>query len=136
MGCIFCKIGNGEIPSNKVYEDQDVVAFLDINPASRGHTLVIPKEHFDDFTKAPRDVISHVFLVAQLVSQACIKELGADGVNILTNVGEAAGQSVKHFHVHVIPRYKNDSIGLPFKPKALPSDQLLLLADSIKKGIK
>lgn len=136
MACIFCKIAGGEIPANKVYEDQDIVAFLDVNPASKGHTLVVTKEHFQDFARVPKNLLSHAFLVAQLVSQACLKELGADGVNILTNVGQAAGQSVFHFHVHVIPRYANDAIGLPFVPRALPSDQLPLLASSIKKGLE
>ena len=82
-GCLFCKIASGQIPCNKIYEDQDVIAFLDINPASKGHTLVVTKEHFQDFTKTPRDVIGHVYSVAQLISQACIKELKATGVNVM-----------------------------------------------------
>ncbi len=135
-GCIFCRIARGEIPTNKVYEDQDVIAFLDINPASVGHTLVVSKEHFDDFTKAPKDVVSHVFQVAQLIAQACLVELKADGVNVITNIGKAAGQSIGHFHVHVIPRYANDRIGIPFgKTLSLPSDQFPQLADSIRKGL-
>ena len=91
-GCLFCKIASGQIPCNKIYEDQDVIAFLDINPASKGHTLVVTKEHFQDFTKTPRDVIGHVYSVAQLISQACIKELKATGVNVITNAGKSAGQ--------------------------------------------
>lgn len=134
--CVFCRIARGEIPSNKVYEDERVVCFLDNNPASKGHTLVVTKAHYENFTTLPKDLLSHAFQVAQLVSQACIAQLGATGVNILTNVGSSAGQSVPHFHVHVIPRYENDSVGKLFEHTlALPSDQLLLLADSIRKGM-
>lgn len=137
-GCLFCKIASGQIPCNKIYEGQDVIAFLDINPASKGHTLVVTKEHFQDFTKTPRDVIGHVYSVAQLISQACIKELKATGVNVITNAGKSAGQSVLHFHVHVIPRYDGDGIGIPFEPSVplIGSEQLPLLANSIKKGIE
>lgn len=135
-GCVFCKIARGEIPACKVYEDQDVLAFLDVAPASKGHTLVITKEHFKDFTLVPKDLVGHLFQVAQLVSQACLAKLGATGVNVLTNIGRTAGQSVMHVHVHVIPRYDNDHIPQLFsKSISLPSDQLPLLADSIKKGI-
>lgn len=136
--CIFCKIANGQIPSNKVYEDEQILAFLDVNPVSAGHTLVVTKEHFSDFTQVPKNLVSHAYLVAQLVAQACVKELKASGVNVLTNAGKAAGQEVFHFHIHVIPRYKNDGIGIPFEEttKLLPSDQLPLLADSIKKGLE
>lgn len=134
--CIFCKIGQGQIPCNKVYEDEVVLAFLDTNPASRGHTLVIPKAHFQDLTRTPKDVVAHVFQVAQLIAQACQAQLGATGVNVLTNVGRSAGQSVFHFHVHVVPRYQDDTLGVLFdKPLGLPTDQLPLLADKIRKGI-
>ena len=136
-GCVFCRIARGEIPCNKVYEDQDVIAFLDINPASIGHTLVVAKEHFDDFAHAQKSIVSHIFQVAQLVSQACLVQLNATGVNVLTNIGEAAGQSIPHFHVHVIPRYANDRIGIPFSHTlTLPSDRFPLLADSIKRGLE
>ena len=106
--CIFCKIANGTIPSYKVYEDNDVIAFLDVNPASRGHTLVVTKEHFSNMTTCPKAILDKVFEVAQTIAQAQIAQLGATGVNVLTNVGESAGQSVHHFHVHVIPRYEED----------------------------
>lgn len=136
-GCVFCKIAHGEIPSNKVYEDDEVIAFLDVNPASKGHTLVVPKEHFTDFTRVPNSVIAHVYQVAQLITQACISQLGATGVNVVTNVGRSAGQSVFHFHVHVIPRYQDDNLGALFPHTlSLPSDSFPLLASSIKKGIK
>lgn len=133
--CIFCKIANGTIPCYKVYEDVLVIAFLDVNPASRGHTLIVPKEHFKDMTTCPKDILSHCFEVAQLIAQAEITQLGATGVNVISNIGESAGQSVKHFHIHVIPRYDNDGLKLAFPPHKLEDSEMLLLQDSIKKGM-
>ena len=104
--CIFCKIADGIIPSYKIYEDDDVIAFLDVNPATYGHTLVVTKEHYETFLSTPKTVMHKVFDVAQRIGQVQIKELGAKGVNILSNCYEAAGQTIKHFLVHVIPRYE------------------------------
>ena len=104
--CIFCKIADGIFPSYKIYEDDDVIAFLDVNPATYGHTLVVTKEHYETFLSTPKTVMHKVFDVAQRIGQVQIKELGAKGVNILSNCYEAAGQTIKHFHVHVIPRYE------------------------------
>ena len=119
---IFCKIIAGEIPCHKLYEDEDVLAFLDISQVTKGHALVISKEHFDNFLSTPQEIMHKVMDVAQRIGQVDIKLLGAKGVNILTNCYESAGQSVMHFHVHVIPRYgdnegfqiqmKNNSEGL------------------------
>ena len=119
---IFCKIIDGEIPCYKLYEDDDVLAFLDISQVTKGHALVISKKHFDNFLSTPQEVMHKVMDVAQTIGQVDIKLLGAKGVNILSNCYPAAGQSVMHFHVHVIPRYeqgegieitmKNNSEGL------------------------
>ena len=106
--CIFCKIIKGEIPCYKVYEDADVLAFLDISPVTKGHTLVIPKDHFDSLLYCPKDVLSKVISVAQQIAQASITTLGAKGVNLVNNTNPIAGQTVVHFHVHVIPRYSDD----------------------------
>jgi len=133
--CIFCKIALGQIPCYKVYEDELSIAFLDINPTSRGHTLVLPKEHVESFVTCPKELLNHLMDVAQLVAQAQIKELGATGVNILSNVGKAAGQSVLHFHIHVIPRYENDGLKLAFPPRQIEDRELLQIQDSIKKGL-
>ncbi len=133
--CIFCKIANGTIPCYKVYEDNDIIAFLDVAPASRGHTLVVPKEHFADMAHAPKDIIDKAFEVAQIIAQAQISQLGATGVNVLSNIGKSAGQSVSHFHIHVIPRYDDDGLKLAFPPKKLEDREMLLLQDSIKKGM-
>lgn len=133
--CIFCKIASNEIKSYKVYEDDYVIAFLDLNPASRGHTLVVTKEHFDNFTTVPKDILNHTMNVAQLIAQAAITKLGAKGINIITNVGKASSQSIMHFHVHVIPRYEDDGLSLTFPPKQIEDKELLLISDSIKSGM-
>ena len=115
MDCIFCKIINGEIPCYKVYEDEFVLAFLDINPDSDGHTLVIPKKHYDSMLTADPEIIAHVFKVAQVLANRIKERFNASGCNVLTNAGEAAGQTVHHFHVHVIPRYdENDGLKISF----------------------
>jgi histidine triad (HIT) family protein len=106
--CIFCKIVRGEIPTNRVYEDEFVLAFLDSSQTTRGHTLVVPKIHHDHFLNTPKTLMNQVMNVAQRIGQAQIQTLGAKGVNVLSNVMKAAGQSVFHFHVHVIPRYMPD----------------------------
>ena len=105
---IFCKIIAGEIPCHKLYEDDDVLAFLDISQVTKGHALVVSKKHYDNFLTTPQEEMHKVMDVAQRIGQVEIKLLGALGVNILTNCYSAAGQSVMHFHVHVIPRYKQD----------------------------
>lgn len=113
---IFCKIIDGEIPSHVVYEDEDVIAILDISQVTKGHTLVICKKHYDTFLSVPVDIMHKVMDVAQRIGQAQIAGLHAKGVNILTNCYEAAGQSVPHFHVHVIPRYEeSDGFQLEMK---------------------
>lgn len=105
---VFCKIIDGEIPCYKLYEDEDVLAFLDISQVTKGHALVVSKKHYDNFLTTPQEEMHKVMDVAQRIGQVEIKLLGALGVNILTNCYSAAGQTVMHFHVHVIPRYKQD----------------------------
>ncbi|MBB5183469.1 HIT family protein [Catenisphaera adipataccumulans] len=113
--CIFCDIAAGKIPSNTLYEDDQVIAFFDINPTSYGHCLVVPKQHCESFLDCPADVRDHVFEVAQKLANRLCDVLHCDGMNVLTNINEAAGQSVMHFHVHLIPRYAdNDTLTLEF----------------------
>jgi len=134
---VFCKIVNGDIPCYKLYEDNDVLAFLDISQATKGHALVIPKKHYDNFLSTPQEVMHKVMDVAQRIGQIEIKLLGARGVNILTNCYEAAGQSVMHFHVHVIPRYDGDEgFRLAFKNNSDKDLNLPALAKDIEKGLK
>ena len=135
--CIFCKIAQGIIPSNVVYEDDDVIAFLDISQVTQGHTLVIPKNHTQNFLTAEKDIMHKVMDVAQRIGQAQISILGAKGVNILTNVNKEAGQSVYHFHVHVIPRYiADDGFKIEMKENEnLKELSLPVLASKIKKAM-
>lgn len=113
--CIFCKIAAKEIPGKIVYEDDVCLAFLDLSQTTDGHTLVIPKEHYSSILTADPEVVAHVYKVAQKVANQIVKNMGAAGCNILTNAGEVAGQTVHHFHVHVIPRYdENDGLKISF----------------------
>ena len=111
------KIVNKEIPNYTIYEDDQVLAFLDVNPTAYGHTLVIPKKHYESFVECSSDDLNHVMEVAQKIAKKMQENLHCDGINILSNVGEQAGQSVHHFHVHLIPRYKDsDVIQIEFNP--------------------
>ena len=132
--CIFCKIVAGQVPCTKLYEDDDVLAFLDINPVTYGHTLVISKEHYSTFLSTPKAIMNKVMNVAQRIGQVQIEQLGAKGVNILINSYEAAGQVVPHFHVHVIPRYTaKDGFRLEFKE--LKDVNLPKVAEEIKDNL-
>ncbi len=108
--CIFCKIAEGEIPSNTVYEDDSFRVILDLNPANEGHCLVIPKKHAEDIFELDSQTAAAAFKTAKKIAEAVKKAFGCDGINILQNNGEAAGQSVGHFHIHVIPRYHGDAV--------------------------
>ena len=133
---IFCKIVDGEIPCHKIYEDDDVLAFLDISQVTKGHSLVISKKHYDNFLTIPKAEMHKVMDVAQLLGQVAIKFMGAKGVNILTNCYETAGQTVKHFHVHVIPRYEStDGFILEMKNNA-EGLNLPAIADFVKENLK
>ena len=133
---IFCRIVDGEIPCHKIYEDDDVLAFLDISQVTKGHTLVISKKHYDNFLSIPQEEMHKVMDVAQRIGQISIKYLGARGVNILTNCYEAAGQTVMHFHVHVIPRYEgNEGFILEMKGNEEKLN-LPAIAKEIKKELK
>ena len=134
--CIFCKIIAGEIPSVKVYEDDDVIAFMDISPVIHGHTLVLPKTHVPNLLEAPDGVLAKVFSVAKRIANAQMKAFRADGVNIHQTNGAAAGQSVFHLHVHVIPRYNDDghSWNWTSRPYASP-DEAARLAQAIRDAL-
>lgn len=112
--CIFCKIINGDIPSKKIYENDNVLAILDISQATKGHTLVIPKKHYANLLEINDEDYKNVMLSVKKLTKKIVDNLGADGVNILNNCGEAAGQTVMHYHVHIIPRYKNDDLTINF----------------------
>lgn len=111
MNCIFCKIINGEIPCYKVYEDEKVLAFLDISQASKGHTLIVPKIHYANMLECDEETVAYMYKIANKLGNQIVNSLGAKGMNILTNINEVAGQTVKHFHIHLLPRY-NDEDGV------------------------
>ncbi len=114
--CIFCKIVNGEIPASKVYENEHVLAFIDISQVTKGHTLVIPKAHHRDLFDLSEESAKHVFEAVPKVAKAVKHTYEAEGLNIVNNNGEIAGQTVYHFHVHLIPRYgKGDGFGAVWK---------------------
>ena len=104
--CIFCKIAGGEIPSSTLYEDEDFRVVLDLGPAARGHALILPKEHYADVTELPAEKAAKVLPLGAKIGTAMKKGLGCAGFNLVQNNGTAAGQTVFHFHVHVIPRYE------------------------------
>jgi histidine triad (HIT) family protein len=110
MDCIFCKIISGEIPSDKVYEDADVLAFMDIRPVIRGHVLVVPKKHSQDVLEVEEADLHKTIVAARKISHAVMKAINTDAFTISTNRGEASGQSVFHLHFHIIPRFKKDGL--------------------------
>jgi len=123
--CIFCRIINHELPSYVVYEDKLVIAILDINQATYGHTLVMTKHHYDHAWDVPAKEWNHLLLVTQQLSKVVCEKLQADGCNLLTNIYEASGQSIEHCHFHIIPRYHNDDLKLEFSHHQYDLDELL-----------
>ena len=113
--CIFCKIAAGEIPSTTIYEDDDFRVILDIEPASKGHALILPKEHFANLYELDDALAAKALVVAKKVITQMTEVLGCDGYNVLQNNGTAAGQTVFHFHMHLIPRYKEDDVKIGWK---------------------
>jgi histidine triad (HIT) family protein len=114
--CLFCKIVAGDLPATRVYEDERTIAFMDINPATRGHLLVIPREHAQDLLAVDSVDLAACARSAQLLAARVTERLGAAGVNLLNSCGALAWQTVFHFHVHVIPRYPGDPLQLPWHP--------------------
>lgn len=120
--CIFCKLANGVFETNKIYEDDDFTAILDAGPATRGHALIIPKEHYANIYELPEDIAGRAFILAGKLAAQMTDKLLCDGFNIVQNNGEAAGQTVFHFHMHLIPRYKGDGAMIQWKP-GKPTDE-------------
>ena len=112
--CVFCMIVNGEIPSKKVYEDDDVLAILDISQATVGHTLVMPKKHYANILEIPQNEYQKVMVKVKEISEKLNKKLNPKGINILNNCGEVAGQTVMHYHVHILPRYNDSDLKIEF----------------------
>ena len=113
--CIFCKLANGEIPTATLYEDEDFRVILDANPASKGHARIIPKEHYANLYELEESLAGKAMILAKKMVAKMTDVLGCDGYNLVQNNGECAGQTVFHFHLHLIPRYKDDGVGLGWK---------------------
>ena len=133
--CIFCKIANGIIPSATIYENSDFKVILDVSPASKGHTLILPKEHFDNILDMDADTAGKLFSLAAAVARALKQATGCDGMNIVQNNGEIAGQTVFHFHMHLIPRYEGDSVQVSWEPGTATKEELNEFAAAVKKAL-
>ena len=131
--CIFCKILAGEIPSYKVYEDDDFLVILDAGPASRGHALIIPKEHYKNLYELPEELAAKAFVLGKKLITELKRILGADGYNLVQNNGAVAGQTVDHFHLHLIPRYEGDEAGVGWNMGSLDPDTAKEIMDLIEK---
>ena len=130
--CIFCKIVAGELPAQVIDEDERTLAFMDINPATRGHVLVIPREHYRNLLEISRQDLEATATAAQRLAERVSERLGAVGVNLLNSCGRAAWQTVFHFHVHVIPRYEDDPLRLPWTPGPGDADEIAATAEQLR----
>jgi len=132
--CIFCKLANGVFPTNFIYEDEDFKVILDANPATKGHSLILPKKHFKNVLDADDEILKKALPLAKKLSNKLIEVLKCDGVNILQNNNEAAGQAVFHLHIHLIPRYKDEKEHIiSWKPNKFSDEEMKNIAESLKK---
>ena len=131
--CIFSKIANGEIPSATLYEDDKFRVILDLGPASKGHALILPKAHYADIYEIPEDLAGEAYQLAAKMAKKMTAALGCDGFNIVQNNKEVAGQTVFHFHMHLIPRYVGDQVGLTWKPGTLTDEMKQEILDKVKE---
>ena len=134
--CIFCKIANGEIPSATLYEDEEFRVILDLGPASKGHTLILPKEHYKDLCELDDAVAAKVLPLAGKMGRAMKKALHFDGFNLVQNNGEAAGQTVMHFHMHMIPSYANGPQMVLWNPGKLDDTEKTEIIEKVKKELE
>lgn len=130
--CIFCKLANGDIPTNTVYEDEDFRVILDASPATKGHALILPKEHYADLYEIEDEVLAKAAKLAKKVICHEKKVLGCDGYNLVQNNGEAAGQTVFHFHMHLIPRYEGESRIVAWQPQELAETDAARLCEDMR----
>ncbi|MBQ6996014.1 MAG: HIT family protein [Lachnospiraceae bacterium] len=129
--CIFCKIANGEIPAKTLYEDEEFRVILDLAPATKGHALILPKSHYKNLYELPDETAAKVMKLAKKMATTMTEKLGCDGFNIVQNNNEVAGQTVFHFHMHLIPRYENDNQRISWNPLEMTQDEL----EAVKKQI-
>lgn len=129
--CIFCKIANGEIPSRTIYEDEQFRVFLDLGPAAKGHALIVPKEHYANLYELPEELAADAMRLAKKQMAVMTQKLSCDGFQLVQNNGETAGQTVFHFHMHLIPRYRSDGQQIAWKPGNMSDEEL----DAVKEQI-
>lgn len=129
--CIFCKIANGEIPSKTLYEDEKFRVILDLGPATRGHALILPKEHAENLYELPEEIAADVLVLAKRMAVNMMQKLHCDGMNLVQNNGEVAGQTVSHFHLHMIPRYKDDGQHINWVPGSPTQEELEAVQNQI-----
>jgi histidine triad (HIT) family protein len=132
--CIFCRIAAGELPATVVAEDERTISFMDINPATRGHALVIPRAHSEDLLSVPDEDLEAVAFAARELARRMHAHLGATGINLLNSCGRSAWQTVFHFHVHVIPRYDDDPLRLPWVPHEGDPSEIAAAAQELQDG--
>ena len=129
--CIFCKLANGVFPTRSIYEDEDFNVILDVAPATKGHALILPKQHADNLFELPEETAGKALVLAKKVAQKMKDTLHCDGLNILQNNGTVAGQTVFHFHIHLIPRYENDGQEIRMEPTSPSGEEL----DQIREAL-
>lgn len=133
--CIFCKIAAGEIPSTTLYEDDKFRAFFDVSPASKGHALLVPKDHYDNLFELDEEVAGELFKKASKIARALKEATGCEGMNLVQNNGTVAGQTVYHFHLHFIPRNEGDGVDLHWKQQEADMEYLAELAKKVSENI-
>ena len=135
MDGIFCKIAGGEIPSATLYEDENFRVILDLGPAAKGHALILPKQHFANLYEIPEELAAKAMVLAKKMATAMKEALNCDGFNIVQNNGEAAGQTVFHFHMHLIPRYEGDQAGLTWKQGTLTDEDKADILEKVSRQL-
>ena len=133
--CVFCKLSNGDIPTNALYEDDVVKVIFDLNPASKGHVLILPKNHYKDLCEADEAVMAKILPLAAKLGTSMKSQLGASGFNVVQNNGTSAGQTVFHLHVHVIPRYEGGPDMVNWAPGKPEQEELAQTAETLKAGL-
>lgn len=129
--CIFCKLANGVFPTNSIYEDEEFKVILDNSPATKGHALILPKSHYKNLYELPEETAGKVFVLAKKLAGSMTEKLNADGFNIVQNNNEIAGQTVFHFHMHLIPRYEGDGQDITWNPTNPSAEELVAIKDSL-----
>ncbi|MBR6381948.1 MAG: HIT family protein [Lachnospiraceae bacterium] len=134
--CIFCKLANGEIPTNAIYEDDRFKVILDMGPATRGHALILPKDHAANLFDLPDETAAAAFCLAKKLGSKMVEALQAEGMNVVQNNGEAAGQTVPHFHLHLIPRFEGDGQTIGWNPGKPSGEELAALAQELRGAVQ